>query len=88
MSFHSKTALLGRCYVAVNKKQFVDLHVECPIYLILTKFGFSRQTFVEATSIKFHANRASGSHSDTVDADRYDKLIGAFRDLYERGYSA
>jgi hypothetical protein len=73
----------GRIYVMYSARQFS---------LILTKFGFSRQTFVKAPNIQFYENLFSGSRADiggrtNGQADgRTDmmKLIGASRDLYER----
>lgn len=57
------------------------------IFVLLTKFRFSQQIFVEISTIKFLENPSSRSRADTCEytGGRTDMTepIGAFRDLCE-----
>jgi hypothetical protein len=48
-----------------HNKMYVRTQTKLPQYLLyLTKFGFSRQIFIEVGNIKFQGNLYSGIHAD------------------------
>jgi hypothetical protein len=58
--------LLWRIYVPGSNEVYLGLQVQClTFWPILTKFGISRQSFIEVSSIKFDANSSSGDRAYT-----------------------
>ena len=64
--FHMKTALLRWFNVTRNSKPYLGLQVKSLIFfLILMKFWFFQQIFINVPNIKFHRNASSGSCTHT-----------------------
>lgn len=79
LQFQSQRALLLRFNFATNNKTFLDLPAK---YAILTKFGFSRQIFIEFSNMKVHGNPFSGSRTEAGgQTDRHNEESGRFSRL-------
>jgi hypothetical protein len=92
MQFHSKRVFLWRFNAAHSHKNYLCIHVNCPIfYPISTRFGFSGQIFIKATNIECHGTPSSDSRADTCGrADGQTdmtKVIGALRDYVKALYN-
>jgi hypothetical protein len=78
-----RSRTLWRFIIASDYKVYLGLHVKCPVFFILIKFGTSPQIVVKIPGVMFDGNPSSGSRAVHADRDgRTDmtKAIDAFRD--------